>query len=409
MSESKSTNLWLLLETLARRRTFIVTFVVLVTVAAVIISLVLPKHYQASALLLPPKDISMPIAGVAQISEVVSVTKGLNLPVMVTTSDVYARMLASRRIADRVVGEFNLVERYQSRNADEAYYDLLGRSDFRVTAEGLLRVAVEDRDPQMAADMVNLFVDELDRVNRDIASSRARQNRIFIEQRLNQIKAELDLARSEFQSFQVEHKAVDFDEQTRLAIEQAINLKITLAEIDINLKMLEKKLGRDNTELQERRQHRRIVAGQLEQLERQNEDSSFFSLPVASIPALKGKYEELYSRVRVNEALYETMLEQLEQAKIQENEELPTITVLDRAEPPEIRSRPQRTLIVIGAFGVSLIIAILFAAWLEYLVRLRESSPNDYRRLMLFRDAFLGWLPGLKNTDKRKTGNRVQT
>jgi len=56
-----------------------------------------------------------------------------------------------------------------------------------------------------------------------------------------------------------------------------------------------------------------------------------------------------------------------------------------------------------------LIIAVLFAAWLEYLVRLRESSPDDYRRLVLFRDAFLGWLPGIKNTDKRKTGNRVQT
>ena len=53
--------------------------------------------------------------------------------------------------------------------------------------------------------------------------------------------------------------------------------------------------------------------------------------------------------------------------------------------------------------------AVLFAAWLEYLVRLRESSPDDYRRLVLFRDAFLGWLPGFKNTDKRKTRNRVQT
>ncbi|MEA3297074.1 MAG: Wzz/FepE/Etk N-terminal domain-containing protein, partial [candidate division Zixibacteria bacterium] len=151
MSETSSTNLWLLLETLARRRRFVLTFVILTTAISVIVSFLLPKYYEASALLLPPKDVSVPMAGLGQISEVVSVTKGLNLPVMVTTSDVYARMLKSRRIADRVIYEFKLVDRYQARNRDEAYLTLLEWADFRVTDEGLLLIAIEDRDPQIAA------------------------------------------------------------------------------------------------------------------------------------------------------------------------------------------------------------------------------------------------------------------
>ena len=112
MNRTGSTNLWLLMEVMTRRRTLILSIVIVVTLAAVIVSLILPKYYQATALLLPPKDMTVPVAGLGRISEVVSVTKGLNLPVLVTTSDVYRRMLMSHRIADGIMDQFQLVERY---------------------------------------------------------------------------------------------------------------------------------------------------------------------------------------------------------------------------------------------------------------------------------------------------------
>ncbi len=400
MSEEQSTNLWLFLEVLAKRRRFILTLVILLTLVAVVVSLVLPKYYEATALLLPPKDVSMPVAGMSRISEVVSVTKGLNLPVMVTTSDVYRRMLQSHRIVDPIIDQYDLVRAYGARNVDEAYLDLMESCRFRVTAEGLLEIAVENRSPERAADMVNSFVDLLDRVNREIASTRATDNRQFISERLQQVGAELDSARAAFEAFQMRHKAVDFDQQIRVATEQAITLKVRLAEIDIDLKILENKLSGDNTELVEARQKRKIVADQLALLESTNVDSSFFSLPISSIPALKGQYEKLYSRVRVNESLHRTLLEQLEQAKIQENEELPTITILDRAEPPQMRSRPRRAVIVVGTFIVALVLAVLIAALMEYFVRLRKSHPEDYERAAAFKRAFFGWLPGMKKAGK---------
>ena len=183
-------------------------------------------------------------------------------------------------------------------------------------------------------------------------------------------------------------------------MDQAIELKIKLSEIDLELAMLRSKMGEDNAELQDRLRRRQTVAKQLDQLESTNPDSSFFSLPVSAIPALRGQYEELYSRVHVNEGLYTTLLSQLEQAKIQENEELPTITVLDRSVPPEMRSRPRRAMIVLLAFGVSLILSLLLAAWLEYLSRLRTQSPEDYNRVSQFLNAFLGWLPGVRKPNK---------
>ena len=401
MNPTSGNNLWLFLEIMARRRGMIVGLVVVITLAAVVVSLVLPKWYEANALLLPPKDVTMPVGGMSQLAEVVSVVEGLNLPVMVTPSDVYARILSSRSIADSVIRVCDLQARYETTTRLETYLALMSHARFEVTEEGLLSVSAEDRDPQKAADITNAFVTALDKLNRRIATQRASQNREFIEERVRQVKTQVDSARQEFEAFQTTQRAVDFDQQTRLAVEQAISLKVSLAQLEIDLQMNERVMGKDNPELVEKRRRRDIIKEQLRELETANRDSSFFSLPLASVPRLKGQYELLYSRVQVNDRLYTLLLEQLEQAKLQENEELPTISVLDYATPPEIRSRPQRSLIVAASFGGALVLAILLALLLEYFHRLRERHPEDYERAMYVIGAFLGWLPGVRKPHRK--------
>jgi uncharacterized protein involved in exopolysaccharide biosynthesis len=400
--ESSSGSFWLFLEVLARRRGLIVGLVVLVTLVAAIVSFVLPKWYEATALLLPPKDMSLPMGNLGSLSQIVSITEGLDLPVLATPSDIYARMLRSRTIVGRVVDSFHLQTRYETDSRDATYEAFLGRTRFRVTEEGLLEVAVEDRDPEVAAAIANALVEQLDHLNREIVLNRARQHRDFVEQRLVRIKAELDSARTDLEQFQLANRAVDFDEQTRLAIDQASELKVQLARIDIDLQVLAGRLGEDNADYKELQRRRRIIQKELEKLESSNEGNSFFSLPISSVPGLRGQYEQLYSRVKVNESLYQILLEQLEQAKISENENLPTISVLDHASVPDKRSRPRRAIIVGGAFAASLIVAILLAAWLEFLRRLAVTRPDDYARVASFMTAFFGWLPGVRKERSRE-------
>ena len=350
MNDLRSGNFLVLLELMAKRSRFIISFVLICTLAAVVVSLVLPKWYKATATLLPPKEVTVPIAGLGDLAEVVSVTGGLNLPVLVTPSDVYAKMLASRTIAESIINKFQLMSLYETANFDETYEVLMSNSDFGVTAEGLVTVSAEDKSPQLAADLANAFVAMLDSVNRNIAGQRAKHNKNFIETRLSQVKQELDSSRKVFESFQIENKAVDFEQQTRLVTERAIDLKIRQAQAKLEVEMAALELGRGNPKLVELRNRSRIIAKQLSRLENENRDSSFFSVPMSAIPALRGKYEMLYSQVKVNEKLYEILLEQRELSKIQLSESSPTISVLDHARVPSIRSRPQRTLIVVASF-----------------------------------------------------------
>jgi tyrosine-protein kinase Etk/Wzc len=396
MTDTQPGSLWAYLELLARRRRFILSVVLVVTIIATVVAFLLPKWYRADALLLPPKEATSTLDQMSKFSEVVSLTGGLDLPVMVTPSDVYARILRSHAVCDGIIDRFDLKNRYHADNLVETYDELMKHAKFRVTEEGLLDIGVEDKNPQVAADMANAFVDEIGKVNKDITSARSRQNRQFIEDRLSQVKSELDAARDALEQFQETNKTVDFDEQTKLAIDQASALKVSLAQIDLELKMKEQTLGKDNPDLIDLRRRRDIVNGQLSQLESGRADSSFFSLPVSAIPSLKGQYELLYSRVRVNEQLYSMLLERFEQAKLQEKQDISVISVLDRAKVPELRSGPQRTVIVASSFGLSLILAVLLAVFFEYLDRLAISRPEDYRRAAYVINTLFGWMPGIK-------------
>ncbi len=396
MNGESSTNFWLFLEVLARRRGLVFGLVFLAVILSVIISLLLPKWYKADVLLLPPKDVSISPGGTVQLAEAASITGGIELPIRVTAADVYVRVLGSRAIIDQIIEKYDLLTHYNAGSMFDARQVLSKRASFRVTREGLVRITVEDQDPGTAADIANGFADALNLLSQQIVSQRAVKSLEFIENRLIAVRAELDNARHDLEVFQTRHRALDFDEQTRLAIGQATSLKIELARINIEIGLQREVLGPNNPELLKKKRHLEAIKEQLDKLEYGDDDSSYFSLPLAAIPGLKGEYEALYSRVKVAESVYMTLLELLEQAKIQEDAESAPLSVLDRATVPQVRSRPQRTLIVLGSTGCALLVAVLLASFLEYFRRLRERRPEDYRKAISFIDAYFGWLPGIR-------------
>ena len=395
MMDESSFNLWRLLELIALRIKFIVIFVLFAVVLSAIISLLLPKYYMARVILLPPKDEQLKVGQGAGIQDFVSITSGLVLPVRATPTDIYARMLQSRNIAEGVIESNNLNTHYKLNSLEDVLERLDERSDFRVSDEGLLEITVNDRTPQKAADIANSFATQLDRATREITSARARSTREFIAGRLGEVSRELDSSRTELREFQQEHKAIDLDQQTQLAMQSAVNLKVELATNEIELSLKEKSLSPSHPDVITLKRRVEEIKDQISSLEFGGRDSSYLNLPVSQVPQLRMKLAELVSRVEISETLFGLLTEQFEQAKIQEKMDAPTISVLDKANPPALPYKPQKKLIVgITAF-LSLILAVFFVLVIDYMERLRVNAPDDYRRAALFFNATLGWIPGI--------------
>ncbi|MDF1543965.1 MAG: Wzz/FepE/Etk N-terminal domain-containing protein [bacterium] len=394
--EDHHNNVWLFLEALARRRTFIVLFTLITVILSTVIVVLLPDWYNSSALLLPPAEETQPVINVSG-----GDGAGFELSSLTTSADVLVRILNSRDISDRMVRSFSLMERLNAESMQDAEKKLQDVVDIYKTEEGLLYISVDDKDPAFAAKLANGFITELDSLTRSVASAQAREKVNFFNERLVIANEQLGKARMAFQEFQIENRALDFEEQTHLAIEQAIQLRIELAEIDINIQLAELNLSGETGNLSEMRGRKKAIQEKLKTIEYGGSEKSYLTLPLSSIPVLRGKYDELYGMVKVSEALTSMLIQQVEQAKIQEGG-LVEYSVLAYARESEIPVRPNRLMLLIVACFGSLGMAIFLALLLEYFKVLAEKSPHDYDRAVLFYNAYLGWMPGMGKKSRRK-------
>ena len=95
-------------------------------------------------------------------------------------------------------------------------------------------------------------------------------------------------------------------------------------------------------------------------------------------PELTFEYERLQRRVRIQEELAMTLRREYEQARIQEVNDTPVITILDRATPPDEKSSPRRRVTVVAAFLFGGVVALFLTFGREYLARTREEDPEEF-------------------------------
>ena len=89
----------------------------------------------------------------------------------------------------------------------------------------MISITVTDGNPQRARDVAQGYVEELDRLVSQVSTSSARRERMFIEQRLATVKADLEDAEKQFSAFASKNTALDIKEQTRSMVESAAVLQ----------------------------------------------------------------------------------------------------------------------------------------------------------------------------------------
>jgi uncharacterized protein involved in exopolysaccharide biosynthesis len=98
--------------------------------------------------------------------------------------------------------------------------------------------------------------------------------------------------------------------------------------------------------------------------------------------------------MKVQETLYMLLLQQLEQARIEEQKNTPVISVLDWAEPADKPVYPKKTLLVVLAAAAAFVWVMLVAVLVERL-RERRADVQEAARLAALRDEWRrlpGWV-----------------
>lgn len=311
------------------------------TLVAVVIALALPPWYRAQAVLLPPTEEESGF-GIASLVRGLAMP-GVRIPTEATPADVFVAILQSRSIGEQIVTRFDLQKRYRIKRRGDALLELHRHANFKLSEAGTLEIAVEDHDPRRAAEMANAFVDLLDRFNREVRMTKGRRTRMFLEQRLTETQLALSRSEQSLADYQATHKAVAVSPELSTAIETAAKVAAQRMALQVRLGVIRGYSRGSNQEEQQ-------LLERLAQLDRQLQQLPSTSLEIA----------RLLRDVKVQEQLYLLLTAQSEEARLAETRDVITVEVLDRAVPPERKVRPKRSIIVFGAFLLSLAVGV---AW----------------------------------------------
>ena len=356
--------------------------------ASLIVAFLIPTRYESTVSVMPPDSFGngAMLAALAEKAKPGLASMAGNLLGMKNTGALFVNLLSSRTVQDHLVDNFHLQKVYGTRYKQDARKILAERTVIdEERKSGVITVVVTDRSPQRARDMAQAYVEELDRLVSQVSTSSARRERIFIEQRLDSVKNDLEDAEKQFSAFASKNTALDIKEQTKAMVESAAILQGQIIATQSELQGLEQIYTDNNVRV-------RSLRAQLAELKLQAQkiggtDASLGIDPTKSddlypsirkLPLLGVQWADLYRRMKIQETVYELLNQQYELTRIQEAKEIPTVNVIDPANVPERKSYPPRVLIALVLTTISLTVT---AAWIVASARWQKVDPRDPRRL----------------------------
>jgi tyrosine-protein kinase Etk/Wzc len=343
------------------------------TVLSVIIALLMPNVYTGSAKVMPPQQSqSMAAVLVGQLGGLANVA-GNSLGIK-NPNDLYVGILKSRTIADNIIRQFQLQEIYGTPTMVETRKVLSDHTNISSGKDGLITIEFDDREPARAASVANAYIEELDKLTQSLAVTEAGQRRLLFERQLKQAKDDLASAEIAMKITQEKTGLIKLDDQGKAIIEAVATLRAQISAKEVELRTMRTFATDQNIEYV--RAHQQLVGlrDELNKLERAKMvGGGDVLLPTGKVPEAGLEYLRRFRDVKYYETVFELLARQFELAKIDEAKDAAIIQTVDRAIPPDRKSKPKRALIVIAATIAAGLLAVLWALLRDF----RERAQSD--------------------------------
>jgi uncharacterized protein involved in exopolysaccharide biosynthesis len=336
------------------------------------IAFVIPPTYTAKTTILPPQQqqstAASALASLGALAGIAGVATGIKSP-----AEQYVALLQSTTIADRLIDEFKLMSVYEEKYRVDARKELSNNVHISIgKKDGLITIEVDDKDRERAAALANRHVDELRWLTGQLALTEAQQRRAFFEAQLQQTRDRLTQAQQALQASGFNAGALKAE--PRAAAESFARLRAETTAAEVRLQTLRRSLAEDTPEVQQQRATLAALTAQLGRLEASSEANGG--------PDYVGKYREF----KYQETLFDLFARQYELARVDESREGALIQVVDRAAPPEKKSRPKRALVALAATLAALVVLSVFVVF-RHSWRAAMTDPRAAERARQFRTA----------------------
>ena len=371
---------------------FILINLSVVVVAASVFVLLLPNQYKATAtIMIPPEDqsglggLTSLLGGKSSIASMGSRWFGISG----TSEDILLGIINSRTALTEVIKKFNLGKYYDidDNNMDKIIKSFKDDISSSPNEFGMIEFNIVNKDPKVSAAIANYVVKLVDSLNIEYNIKRAKDNRIFIENRYLKNVADLRKAEDSLYKFQKKYGIVAVPEQLEVTVKAAAEIESQLTKKEMEAYFIKQSYGGDSPQYKGILAEMNLLKDKVQELKNSSGLSSTSNVlfPFKEMPDISIQYLRTYREVEIQQSILEFVMPMYEQAKVEEQKSIPTVMVIDEAVPPQIKYSPKRAAIVIGLFFLFTFIFVPFVFIAEKGVTRKEfQNPLQMKEASFF-------------------------
>src|SRR5271157_3081469 len=199
-----------------RSRRFLLRLAAAALIVLTMLAFLIPSEYESTVQLMPPdSQSSLSSSAMAALASLPTAAAGSGLASSLlggikTQGATVVTFLESRTVEDDLINRFDLRKVYGFSRYVDTRKQLAKRTSIEEDRKsGVITLAVADRDRRRARDLAQAYVDELDGLLSRLSTSSAHRERIFLEERLQGVKQELDDSSRQLSQFSSQNATFD--------------------------------------------------------------------------------------------------------------------------------------------------------------------------------------------------------
>ncbi|MFO7951144.1 MAG: hypothetical protein R6U36_12375 [Candidatus Fermentibacteraceae bacterium] len=364
----------------------------LVLVASSIYALTRDIWFSSSALLMVPGAASSSMgleemagellpqsaSGLAEVGmSAMGVPSGPDITVAMT-------VLSSRPVLERLMLETGYMEEHDSDYSTDMALEEFGTVvSATMTDQGFVELSGMASSREDAALLVSRWISIANEELSQMITSRARRARIETQKALRLQTDSLAAVQRRMEEFRAETGVYYPETQAEQAVELLAGAELDLISAETELAALRGSVSPQNPLYREAQRRVNFLRDYLER--RLTEGDSLSVFPgMEGMPQMIRRYEELFLEMETRTVTVTLLRQQLEQLKVQELKESPTLEVVVPPTPRFERSEPYRSRIVITHVLAAFLLSLLWILVLTYLRRIdRDRELGGYWRGVL--------------------------
>lgn len=358
---------------LLRWRVFLITLIIATSAIVAGISFIVRPKYRSTAIVRGTEESNKSLAGLlgSKMSSLAGVA-GFTAGFGEVPGELLIAILKSRWMSEQAIAEFQLarVYRMEKQPIEDVIKTFLARTQYELDEESqAVIIKVDDEDTGRAKRIADFLVTKLDGRNQELRVVNAKREREFVGQRLDEARIQLAALEDSLMRYQESTGIVLIEEQAKATIGAAAVLEAQRLATISELEMKSMIFGSTNAETGLIRIRLASLDSSIARLSQNRGgpiNGQSLMLDLQDAPHQGMTFLRFKRDIEIQQVLMAILLQQFEQARIDEHRNTPTIVILDPAVEATQRIWPKRGMMVLIAAMGSFIFGVVIALVIEF-------------------------------------------